>query len=208
MVATPPSRPYAPRPNRRSNRSVRREILTLRELQHPGVVHIRDHSVAEGMPWYAMDLLHGSTLREYFKAWFPDTNVESTTRNLLKPGRVSADARGSPAPSTCLRIHSLALCAGTLPCDLRAARVRARPRCRAPRSVAGERVPTRPPISRCCSTLVWPHSSGSRSCTRGARGRRAGYAAPRTTWRRSKCAARSSTHVPTSTRSAACCTKR
>jgi len=67
--------------------SIRREILTLRELQHPGVVAIRDHGLAEGMPWYAMDLLHGRTLREYFRAWFPDAGVEATTKDLLKPGR-------------------------------------------------------------------------------------------------------------------------
>jgi serine/threonine protein kinase/tetratricopeptide (TPR) repeat protein len=78
--------------------SIRREILALRDLQHPGVVRIRDHGVAEGMPWYAMDLLHGRTLREYIQAWFPDANVESTTRDLLRPGRVSAPREVPPAP--------------------------------------------------------------------------------------------------------------
>lgn len=67
--------------------SIRREIQTLRELQHPAIVAIRDHGMAEGVPWYAMDLLHGRTLREYFRAWFPETNVEATTKDLLKPGR-------------------------------------------------------------------------------------------------------------------------
>jgi tetratricopeptide (TPR) repeat protein len=69
--------------------SIRREIQTLRELQHPGVVGIRDHGMAEGMPWYAMDMLHGRTLREYFRAWFPEADVESTTKDLLKPSRRS-----------------------------------------------------------------------------------------------------------------------
>src|SRR5690349_3687294 len=41
--------------------SIRREIQMLRELTHPGIVGIRDHGVADGMPWYAMDLLHGRT---------------------------------------------------------------------------------------------------------------------------------------------------
>ncbi|HEY6173751.1 MAG TPA: hypothetical protein VIX73_04870, partial [Kofleriaceae bacterium] len=35
--------------------SIRREIQTLRELRHPGVVAIRDDGVAGGVPWYAMD---------------------------------------------------------------------------------------------------------------------------------------------------------
>ncbi|MBV8761878.1 MAG: protein kinase [Deltaproteobacteria bacterium] len=72
--------------------SIRREIQTLRELQHPAIVGIRDHGMAEGVPWYAMDLLHGRTLREYFRAWFPETNVEATTKDLLKPGRVVEEA--------------------------------------------------------------------------------------------------------------------
>src|SRR3954464_8882330 len=51
--------------------SIRREIQTLRELKHPGVVRIRDHGVDDGMPWYAMDLLRGRTLRDDLRAWFP-----------------------------------------------------------------------------------------------------------------------------------------
>src|SRR5262245_29351764 len=51
--------------------SIRREVQTLRELRHPGVVAIRDHGVADGMPWYAMDLLRGRTLRDDLNAWFP-----------------------------------------------------------------------------------------------------------------------------------------
>ncbi|HSN30812.1 MAG TPA: protein kinase, partial [Kofleriaceae bacterium] len=76
--------------------SIRREIQTLRELQHPAIVAIRDHGMAEGMPWYAMDLLHGRTLREYFRAWFPDTNVEATTKDLLKPGRAVDEPARAP----------------------------------------------------------------------------------------------------------------
>ncbi len=77
--------------------SIRREIQTLRELQHPAIVAIRDHGMAEGVPWYAMDLLHGRTLREYFRAWFPETNVEATTKDLLKPGRVVEEPVAAPA---------------------------------------------------------------------------------------------------------------
>ena len=52
--------------------SIRREIVMLRELQHPGVVSILDHGVADGTPWYAMELLRGRTLRDDLRAWFPE----------------------------------------------------------------------------------------------------------------------------------------
>ncbi len=51
--------------------SLRREIQMLRELRHPGVVSILDHGVMEGMPWYAMELLSGRTLRDDFASWHP-----------------------------------------------------------------------------------------------------------------------------------------
>ena len=43
--------------------SIRREIHTLRRLRHPGVVRIVAEGVCDGVPWYAMDLLEGETLR-------------------------------------------------------------------------------------------------------------------------------------------------
>jgi tetratricopeptide (TPR) repeat protein len=44
--------------------AMRREIETLATLVHPGVVRILDHGVTpEGLPWYAMEQLHGQTLR-------------------------------------------------------------------------------------------------------------------------------------------------
>jgi eukaryotic-like serine/threonine-protein kinase len=43
---------------------IRREIETLARLRHPGVVRILDHGVADGRPWYAMDLLDGLTLQQ------------------------------------------------------------------------------------------------------------------------------------------------
>ncbi|MEZ4294101.1 MAG: AAA family ATPase [Polyangiaceae bacterium] len=43
--------------------SIRREIRALRGLRHPGVVSIADDGVEGGMPWYAMELVRGRTLR-------------------------------------------------------------------------------------------------------------------------------------------------
>ncbi|HEY4242214.1 MAG TPA: AAA family ATPase [Kofleriaceae bacterium] len=79
--------------------SIRREIHMLRELRHPGVVSIREHGVDGGMPWYAMDLLRGRTLRDDFRAWFPDPQPhEMTTRDLQKPLRGGAIEQVSASP--------------------------------------------------------------------------------------------------------------
>jgi serine/threonine protein kinase/tetratricopeptide (TPR) repeat protein len=42
--------------------SLRREIHALGRLRHPGIVRILAEGVADGMPWYAMELLVGETL--------------------------------------------------------------------------------------------------------------------------------------------------
>jgi serine/threonine protein kinase/tetratricopeptide (TPR) repeat protein len=41
---------------------MRREILALSRLHHPGVVRIRDSGVEKGIPWYAMELLESRSL--------------------------------------------------------------------------------------------------------------------------------------------------
>jgi serine/threonine protein kinase len=44
---------------------LRREIHALARLRHPGIVRILDKGVANGLPWYAMELLEGRTLKSY-----------------------------------------------------------------------------------------------------------------------------------------------
>src|SRR5262245_29811597 len=44
--------------------SLRREIRALARIRHPGVVRILEEGLWEGMPWYAMELLEGKTLRQ------------------------------------------------------------------------------------------------------------------------------------------------
>ena len=46
-------------------RGIRREIHALRRMQHPGVVRVLTEGVQEGLPWYAMELIEGLTLRRY-----------------------------------------------------------------------------------------------------------------------------------------------
>ena len=52
---------------------IRREIHALGRIKHPGVVRIVDQGVAAGLPWYAMELLSGRTLRSHLQeAWTRD----------------------------------------------------------------------------------------------------------------------------------------
>ena len=44
--------------------SIRREIHALTRLRHPGIVGFVGEGIHEGMPWYAMELIEGTPLRE------------------------------------------------------------------------------------------------------------------------------------------------
>ncbi|HMG57691.1 MAG TPA: protein kinase, partial [Kofleriaceae bacterium] len=76
--------------------SIRREIQTLRELHHPGVVAIRDHGIADGAPWYAMDLLRGRTLRDDLRAWFPGPAPGAADAATAQLGAPPPAALGAP----------------------------------------------------------------------------------------------------------------
>src|SRR5262245_54068335 len=45
--------------------SIRREIQALGRLRHPGIVQIVEEGLHEGLPWYAMELLAGQTLKRW-----------------------------------------------------------------------------------------------------------------------------------------------
>ena len=55
--------------------SLRREIAALAHIRHPGVVPILDHGLEHGVPWYAMELVHGKTLR----AWTRRRSLDAPT---------------------------------------------------------------------------------------------------------------------------------
>ena len=57
---------------------IRREIRALARLDHPGVVRIIDHGVTDGLPWYAMERLEGTTLKDVFDQFRQD-GAEGTT---------------------------------------------------------------------------------------------------------------------------------
>ncbi len=93
--------------NRAHLSSIRTEIHALSRLENPGVVRILDQGIAEGLPWYAMELLEGTTLRDWIDRTWPDvgkpanrpiptadTAIETPRGN----GAVGVPAR-APAPT-------------------------------------------------------------------------------------------------------------
>ncbi len=67
---------HVPNPQRLS--SIRREIRALARIRHPGIVRIVDEGIESGFPWYAMELLKGTTLRHYSAAFVWENSDIST----------------------------------------------------------------------------------------------------------------------------------
>src|SRR6187401_1308149 len=64
---------------------IRREIDTLARLSHPGIVRIVEHGVEEGQPWYAMELLHGRSLRQLIADKFRPRSAEANEQTETTP---------------------------------------------------------------------------------------------------------------------------
>jgi len=80
--------------NRAHLSSIRTEIHALRRLENPGVVRIFDQGIAEGLPWYAMELLEGTTLRNWIDRTWPESSRASagpvpTANTAIETPRVS-----------------------------------------------------------------------------------------------------------------------
>jgi tetratricopeptide (TPR) repeat protein len=67
--------------------SIRREIHALRRLLHPGVVRIVAEGVGDGLPWYAMELLRGQTLRDLLGACSREGGAARPLESTLTPLR-------------------------------------------------------------------------------------------------------------------------
>jgi serine/threonine protein kinase/tetratricopeptide (TPR) repeat protein len=46
---------------------IRREIAALARIRHPGIVRVLDDGLHAGLPWYAMELIEGKTLRGHLR---------------------------------------------------------------------------------------------------------------------------------------------
>ena len=59
--------------------AIRREILALSAIRHPGVVKVLAEGVHDGRPWYAMELIEGQSLRQRFASmWQPASGAHTT----------------------------------------------------------------------------------------------------------------------------------
>ncbi|MFC1852032.1 tetratricopeptide repeat protein [candidate division CSSED10-310 bacterium] len=68
-------------PNKSIVNSIRLEILALASIHHPGIVRIVDEGLHQGIPWYAMELLRGKTLSDWFKTQTERSRTEDFQNN-------------------------------------------------------------------------------------------------------------------------------
>ncbi|AKT39991.1 serine/threonine-protein kinase PknK [Chondromyces crocatus] len=80
--------------------SIRREIQALRRVRHPGIVRILDDGVSEGLPWVAMPLLQGRTLRQHLASLWVEPSGEA--RGARGARGIAADSAGTAALATAL----------------------------------------------------------------------------------------------------------
>ncbi len=74
--------------------AIRREIVTLSMLRHPGIVRLHAHGLCAGAPWMAMELLEGRTLGEEMSWYWPETSTGDGERRLASDELPTAPARG------------------------------------------------------------------------------------------------------------------
>jgi serine/threonine protein kinase len=74
--------------------AIRREIVTLAHLDHPGIVRLQAHGTRAGAPWLAMELLEGRTLREEMSWYWPETSGGDSERLQRTDERPTTPARG------------------------------------------------------------------------------------------------------------------
>jgi serine/threonine protein kinase/tetratricopeptide (TPR) repeat protein len=74
--------------------SLRREVRALASLRHPGIVQILDEGVDSGLPWYAMELIEGRTLRQVVAELHPPPQRPGPGRGGSRP--TGGDDAASP----------------------------------------------------------------------------------------------------------------
>ena len=60
--------------------AIRREIVTLSQLRHPGIVRLHAYGAESGVPWMALELLEGRTLAEEISWYWPETSTGAGER--------------------------------------------------------------------------------------------------------------------------------
>jgi eukaryotic-like serine/threonine-protein kinase len=78
---------------------IRREIQTLASVSHEGVVHILGYGVDDGMPWYAMELLVGQTLRDLIATNTTERPLPPTVGGTVCASLAAASSRADETPS-------------------------------------------------------------------------------------------------------------
>jgi serine/threonine protein kinase/tetratricopeptide (TPR) repeat protein len=76
---------------------IRRETHALGRVRHPGVVRIVAEGVAGGLPWYAMELLEGRTLRDFLAQ--PAPGASTATVTVAQPHGVTITRAPSLTPA-------------------------------------------------------------------------------------------------------------
>jgi serine/threonine protein kinase/tetratricopeptide (TPR) repeat protein len=90
--------------------AIRWETRMLGQLQHPGIIPILDEGISEGSPWYAMELVEGQTLSQFFRELWPSlSTIERPTISIAsrdpiemgahfkEPGERADNLRSKPA---------------------------------------------------------------------------------------------------------------
>jgi serine/threonine protein kinase/tetratricopeptide (TPR) repeat protein len=78
--------------------AIRREILALSAIRHPGVVKVLAEGVRDGRPWYAMELIEGQSLRQHFASmWKPAMDAHTTMDARVSSVNSSAHSMGLEA---------------------------------------------------------------------------------------------------------------
>jgi serine/threonine-protein kinase len=81
--------------------AIRREIVTLSALDHPGIVRMHGYGVQPAGPWIALELLRGRTLADELSRFWPETRGygeprERTDERPTAPARNLGDPAGGP----------------------------------------------------------------------------------------------------------------